>query len=138
MNKSFTSCMKRQHQVTKNAIGEYQASKCSKHENETTPSRSKTLLYSKPTPRKRKQLSNSDELKFRKKLEFSNPRMPTSFSLINLHKNLLGSPPGKSHGAEPYCMALLRILTVLGKEWLEWGHNYSNKFEEFEQMWSIS
>ena len=65
---SFTSCMKRQHQVTKNAIGEYQASKCTKHENETTPSRSKTLLYSKPTPRKRKQLSNSDELKFGKKL----------------------------------------------------------------------
>ena len=62
-------CMKRQHQVTKNAIGEYQASKCSKHENETTPSRSKTLLYSKPTPRKRKQLSNSDELKLRKKLD---------------------------------------------------------------------
>ena len=87
--------MKRQHQVTKNAIGEYQASKSSKHENETTPSRSKTLLFYKPTPRKRKQLSNSDELKFRKKLEFSNPGMPTSFPLINLYKIVLGSPPGR-------------------------------------------
>ena len=67
-NKSFHLCMKRQYQVTKNAIGEYQASKCSKHEHETTPSRSKPLLYSKTTHRKRKQLSNSDELKFRKKL----------------------------------------------------------------------
>ena len=82
-NQSFTLCMKRQHQVTKNAIGEYQASKCSKHENEITPSKSKTLLYSKTTPRKIKQLSNSNELKFRRKLSFSNPRMPTSFSSIN-------------------------------------------------------
>ena len=57
--------------------------------------------------------------------------------MISLQKNLLGFPSGKSHSAEADCMALLRITAVLGNEWLEWAHNNSTKFEEFEQMWSI-
>lgn len=136
--KTLTSCMKRQHQVFKTSFAEYQAFKSSKLENETTPTRSKTLLYFKPTPRKIKQLSNFNALTFRKKLEFSNQRMPTSFSLINLHKHLLGCPPGKSHGAEADCLALLRITAVLGNEWLEWAQNNCTKFEEFGRMWSMS
>ena len=113
INQSFTSCMKRQHQVTKNAIGEYQASKCSKHENETTPSRSKTLLYSKPTPRKRKQLSNSDELKFRKKLDSPTLEFQHHFRWLTFNK---------------FCLVPHQ----------EWAHNNFTKFEEYEQMWSIS
>ena len=83
--KTLTSCMKRQHQVFNTSVAEYQAFKLLKLENETKPTRSKTLLYFKTTPRKIKQLSNFSALTFRKKLEFSNERMPTSFSLINLH-----------------------------------------------------
>ena len=130
--------MKRQHQASTNSFGEYVTSKCSKRENETTPTRSKTLLYFKPTPRKIKQLSNVNALTFRKKLEFSNQRMPTSFSMINLHQHLLGCPPGTSHGAEADCLALLRITAVLGNEWQEWAQNNCTKFEEFGRMWSMS
>jgi hypothetical protein len=131
-NKTLTSCMKRHHQVFKTSFSEYQAFKLSKLENETLPTRSKP----KPKPRKIKQLSNFDILTFRKKLDFSNQRMPASFSFINLHKYLLGCQPGKFHGAD--CLALLRITAVLGNEWLEWAQNKFTKFEKFEWMWSMS
>ena len=43
-----------------------------------------------------------------------------SYSLVNLHKQLLGSLPAQSHGAEADCLALIRTTAVFGMEWLQW------------------
>ena len=68
---------------------------------------------------------------FKKKEELSTP---SSFSLINLHKHLLGCPPEQSHDAEADCLALLRVA-VLGEEFL--NDNY-DKFRHCNGMWKMS
>ena len=60
--------------------------KISKLENETTPSKYKVL----DEPSKLKQVQISSMLKSRKKLKFTHSTTPPSYSLINLHKYLLG------------------------------------------------
>jgi three prime repair exonuclease-1 len=108
--------------------------KVSKQENETTPGKScteRTLTMQ----RKSKQLSYPRELPPRKMLNFSS--MPASFSLINLHKYLLGCAPTQSHGAEADCMALMRVTAVLGKDWLGWVQENCSRFNDCKKMWSI-
>ena len=61
---------------------------------------------------------------------------PKSFSLINLHKHLLGVFPTKSHGAEEDCLALLRTTAAFGKDWLTWTENHHEKFSDCRKMWS--
>ena len=82
---------------------------------------------------KRKQLHSAGVFKFKKKLEFPETR---SFSLTNLHRQLLGYTPTILHGAEADSLALMRITAVIGDKWLEWANNNCILFSEIKQMWS--
>ena len=107
----------------------------SKAENEETP---KSARY-KPDiclpPKKPKQFSGSEIVKSRKALHFENPEEPTSFSLINLHRHLLGCSPEQSHGAEADCLSLMRTTAALGDRWTDWVKENSLKFETCKKMW---
>ena len=73
-----------------------------------------------------------------KKLDFSDFKMSTSFSLINLHKHFFECPPKEAHGAEVDCLALMRITAMLGNTWLEWAQRNSIQFEKCGVMWSMT
>jgi DNA polymerase III epsilon subunit-like protein len=109
-----------------------------KHENELTPVSNITTMSRVSNPRKMRQSSCSLIFKSKKKLNFSIPSTPTSFSLLNLHKHLLGCLPAQSHGAEADCLALLRTTAVLGKEWLDWLNNNSYLFTDCKVMWRLA
>jgi DNA polymerase III epsilon subunit-like protein len=64
----------------------------------------------------------------KKSLNFNNIGSPRSYSLINLHKHLLGVYPTQSHGAEADCLTLLRTTLVLGREWVDWLQDNSYLF----------
>jgi len=111
-------------------------SKISKLENELTPKRSQSSvvkLNSKPC--KLIQVPINSMLKSRKKLKFGSPAKPVSYSLINLHKFLLGRVPQQSHGAEADCLALLRTTAALGKEWVDWVEDNCYVFTDCRRMW---
>jgi len=74
---------------------------------------------------------NIQEVK--KKLVFSS--RPTSFSLVNLHKHLLGAAPKFSHGAEADCLALLRVTAAFGQDWLSYADNHALPFNNIVKMW---
>jgi hypothetical protein len=99
----------------------------SQQKNESTPRRSISLLYLK-------EIKYENKSKCRKKLEFSHCNMPTSFSLIDLHKHFFGCPPNKSHGAEVDCLALMRITAALGNDWLEWAQQNCTQFAAFSNL----
>ena len=71
----------------------------------------------------------------RKKLTYSSQSTPTSFTLGNLHKHLLGVAPAQSHGAEADCEALLRTSAVLGEDWIKWVKDNSYPFAKCKKMW---
>jgi len=106
--------------------------KISKIENESTPSKYKVL----DEPSKLKQVQISSMLKSRKKLKFDHNSIPPSYSLLNLHKHLLGEPPSQSHGAEADCMALLKTTAMMGRDWVNWVENNCYVFMDCEKMWS--
>jgi len=106
--------------------------KISKIENESTPSKYKVL----DEPNKLRQVQISSMLKSRKKLKFPHGIIPPSYSLVNLHKHLLGEAPSQSHGAEADCMALLRTTAMMGREWVDWVGNNCYVFMDCEKMWS--
>jgi hypothetical protein len=112
--------------------GTYNASEA---ENEVTPKSVGYNANTNFTPKKRKQFAFSDKFESRKKLIFSNPDAPTSFSLINLHKHFLGYPPEQSHGAEADCLSLMRTTAALGIEWIDWVKGNCYKFESCKKMW---
>jgi len=123
-----------------NSPAVFKMSKISKHENESTPTKTDSVLRSKERDTgKMKQVSCSAMFKSRKKLNFSNPRsdIPSSFSLINLHTHLLGRPPAQSHGAEADCLALLRVTSMLGREWLDWVEDNCYMFNDCKEMWGM-
>ena len=107
-------------------------------ENELTPKSVRCNANTSFTPKKRKEFSFSDKLQSRKKLKFSNPDAPTSFSLINLHKHCLGYTPEQSHGAEADCLSLMRTTAALGIEWIDWVKGNCYKFESCKKMWGES
>ena len=72
-----------------------------------------------------------------KRLNFTNNASPRSYSLINLHKHLLGCYPSQSHGAEADCLSLLRTTAVLGREWLDWVQDNCQLFSNCQCMWSL-
>ena len=121
----FENKGKRKYQENISSSNNCKSFKVSKHENETTPGKSCTAR-TLTMQRKSKQLSYPRELPPRKMLNFSS--MPASFSLINLHKYLLGCAPTQSHGAEADCMALMRVPAVLGKDWLGWVRENCSRF----------
>jgi three prime repair exonuclease-1 len=105
----------------------------SKKENELTPSGNRP--EQNLVPRKRKQLLWSEKHRSRRKLDFSNQSSPKSFSLINLHKHLLGCPPDQSHGAEADCLTLMRTTAMLGSEWIDWVKHNCDLFVSCRKMW---
>ena len=104
-----------------------------KSKSELTPPRNSTTLPRNVMIMKRKQMHSTEG--FKKKLRFSASEFPHSFSLINLHKHLLGCTPTMSHGAEADSLALLRITAVLGEKWLAWVKNNCFLFSETKRMW---
>jgi hypothetical protein len=86
----------------------------SKEENNATPRRKQSKV-----PSLNLEKNFPEKSKPRRKLLFSIPEKPTSFSLINLHKHFLGFTPDKSHGAEADCLTLLRTTAALGSDWMK-------------------
>ena len=78
----------------------------------------------------------SVRIKSQKKLEFFVRESPKSFSLINLHKQLVGSFPAQSHGAEADCLTLLRTTSMLGMEWVQWVQDNCYPINNSRKMWS--
>ena len=105
-------------------------------ENQLTPRNPKTCL-SPRKPTKSSKISNVDNSKVRKRLYFPNCRPPASFSSVNLHTHIFGVPPIQSHGAEADCLALLRVTSMLGSDWINWVKINSYPFSRCKKMWSI-
>ena len=106
-----------------------------KSKSELTPLKNSNPLSRNGRIIKRKPMQSTEFFKFKKKLKFSAYEYPQSFSLVNLHKHLLGYPPIVSHGAEADCLALLRITAVLGEKWLVWVKTNCSFFSNTKQMW---
>ena len=104
--------------------------------NHLTPRNQKTCS-SPRKPTKSSKTKNVDSSKVKKRLYFPNFRSPASFSLVNLHTHILGIPPVQSHGAEADCLALLRITSMLGSDWINWVKINSYPFLSCQKMWSI-
>ena len=109
--------------------------KFSKSENEETPKSTKYKSNICLPPKKRKQFSGFEIVKSRKALKFEIPGEPVSFSLINLHRHLLGCSPEQSHGAEADCLSLMRTTAALGQKWIDWVKENCLKFETCKKMW---
>ena len=86
---------------------------------------------------KRAQLHTTARLISKKKLKKAR-ESPKSYSLINLHKQLLGSLPAQSHGAEADCLALIRTTAVFGMEWVQWLQDNSYMISNCRKMWSFT
>ena len=110
----------------------------SKAENEETPKSARYKSNKCLPPKKRKQYFSSEIAKSRKVLKFENPGEPTSFSLVNLHRHLLGCPPEQSHGAEADCLSLMRATAAIGDKWIDWVKENCSKFEACKKMWELS
>ena len=81
---------------------------------------------------------NRDEFQyFKTNMDFIHPGRPTSYSLINLHKQLLGCYPTQSHGAEADCLTLIRITAALGNTWVKWVQENCYQFSRCAKMWSF-
>ena len=83
------------------------------------------------------QHQNVATMRLKKRLNLNNIGSPRSYSLINLHKHLLGCYPIQSHGAEADCLILLRTTAVLGQEWLDWLQDNTQLFSICQRMWSF-
>ena len=105
-----------------------------KEENNATPSRKQ----SRNVPSLNLKKHFPEESKPRRKLLFSNPGKPTSFSLINLHKHFLGFTPDKSHGAEADCLTLLRTTAALGSDWIDWMKDNCYLIANCKKMWGLT
>ena len=86
-------------------------------------------------PKKRKHFLGSEIVTSRKALNSENLKEPKSFSLINLHRYLLGYSPEQSHGAEADCLSLMKTTAALGDRWTDWVKENCSKFETFKKMW---
>ena len=78
---------------------------------------------------------HSENVNTNKSLRCTKQKIPSSFSLVNLHKHMFGITPAQSHGAEADCLALLRITTGLGSEWINWLKNNCSTFSSCKKMW---
>ena len=110
----------------------------SKVENERTPKSARYKSNICLPPKKRKQYFSSEIVKSRKVLKFENPGDPKSFSLVNLHRHLLGCPPEQSHGAEADCLSLMRTTAAIGDTWIDYVKKNCSKFEACKKMWELS
>ena len=111
------------------------SSKILQADSEVTPSRNIKTVVQCLKLSKHAHISHSQKLKIRKKLTYSSQSTPTSFTLGNLHKHLLGVAPAQSHGAEADCEALLRTSAVLGEDWIKRVKDNSYPFAKCKKMW---
>ena len=102
-----------------------------KEKNETTPCKKKIRFDIYHRTR------TAENVKSSKQLNFGSPSSPTSFSLINIHKHLLGFQPHQSHGAEADCLTLLRTTSSLGREWIDWVNENASTFSYCKAMWKM-
>ena len=100
---------------------------------ETTPTAKITRMNA---IRKRTQLHSTGMTRAKKKLDFVHCESPKSYSLINLHRHVLGYSPSQSHGAEADCITLLRTTAVFGMEWVQWVQDNCHLFSQCTEMWS--
>ena len=100
-----------------------------KEKNETTPCKKKIRFDINHQTR------TAENVKSSKQLNFGSPSSPKSFSLINLHKHLLGFQPHQSHGAEADCLTLLRTTSSLGREWIDWVNENATTFSNSIVLW---
>ena len=107
----------------------------SKAKNEETPKSARHKPDICLPPKKRKHFLGSEIVTSRKALNFENLKEPKSFSLINLHRYLLGYSPEQSHGAEADCLSLMKTTAALGDRWTDWVKENCSKFETFKKMW---
>ena len=70
-------------------------------------------------------------------MDFIHLGRPISYSLINLHKLILGCSPTQSHGAEADCLTLIRTTAALGNIWVEWVQENCYQFSRCAKMWSF-
>ena len=96
-----------------------------------TPSSNKKILHD---PKWRTKMQNINTIRSKRKLDFNLSGSPTSYSLINLHRQLLGSSPMESHGAEVDCLALIRTTSILGVEWIDWVQRNCYLFKNCTRM----
>ena len=71
----------------------------------------------------------------RKSLKLLNPGARSSFSFVNLHKNMLGCQPGQLKGAEVDRLSLMKTTAALGDEWIDWVKGICSKSETCKKMW---
>ena len=88
-------------------------------------------------PKWRTKMQNIDTFRSRRKLDFNFSGSPTSYSLINLHNQLLGSCPTESHGTEVDCLRLIRTTSILGVEWIDWVQRNCYLFKICTRMWTF-
>ena len=109
----------------------YKTARSIQQTNELTPKKSDILIKTKKMTKN----THSEKLNSKKRLRYTNQDIPSSFSLVNLHKHIFGTPPIQSHGAESDCLALLRITSTLGSEWINWIKNSCSTFSSCKKMW---
>ena len=117
-----------------NSIGKSKSMKFTRGEIGVTPTNNINKLNHHKRRTKRQ---NSKMFRSKKQLSFDYLESPTSYSLINLHKKLLGYTPAQSHGAEADCLTLLKTTAVLGLDWVKWVQVNCYTFSKCKRMWSI-
>ena len=94
-----------------------------------------SLVGIKAIFKNRKEICQASIFKTSKILDYSRRTEPESYSLIRLHQHFLNCAPARSHGAEADCLALLRITSTLGQEWLDWVEKHCLMFSDCRKMW---
>jgi len=113
--------------------------KTPKEENETTPKRT-SAVASVPIVQKSSktsQISVKKYFKAKKRLSYSLCDTVKSYSLINLHKTLIGVDPTVSHGAEADCFTLMRVTSALGQDWITWAQDHCQPVSKIKPMWAL-
>lgn len=110
-----------------------------KEENETTPKRTSAQVKVPIVQKSGKTSSQASVKKYfkaKKRLSYSACNTVKSYSLINLHKTLLGVTPTVSHGAEADCFTLMRVTSALGQDWITWAQEHCQPVNQIKPMWT--
>ena len=71
----------------------YKTARSIQQTNELTPKKSDILIKTKKMTKD----THSENVNTKKRLRYTNQDIPSSFSLVNLHKHIFGTPPIQSH-----------------------------------------
>merc|ERR1719342_2070948 len=106
-------------------------------ENENTPKRTSAVASVSNIRKSSKtsQVSVKKYFKAKKRLSYSLCDTVKSYSLINLHKTMIGVDPTVSHGAEADCFTLMRVTSALGLDWITWAQEHCQPVNQIKPMW---